>query len=81
MRILVGVLIGFLLIVLLGGVVLLTGAFNTAATAPLGRLEEKLATLALDRSIQRRAPRMTTNPVSVSSTPCAKACRTYEPTA
>jgi len=66
MRIVAGILIGILLVGVLAGIALFTGAFNTAATAPPGRLEEKLATLALDRSIQRRAPRMT-NPVSASS--------------
>lgn len=63
MKIAVGILIGFLIMVLLGGLVLVTGTFNTAATAPIGRVEDKVATLALNRSVKRRAKEMP-NPIA-----------------
>ena len=60
------VLLGFLLalLVIAGGVaaVLATGAWNVAATATPGKLEERLAKFALDRSVAKRAP-SATNPL------------------
>lgn len=56
MRFLSGILFGLLLVA--GGVaaVVFTGAFNTAATAPVTGLERTVANLALDKSVAKRAP-------------------------
>ncbi len=45
------------LVALFAGVVLATGLVDFSASAPPGRLEERLATFALNRSIARHAPK------------------------
>lgn len=61
MRFLSGMLFGFALLLAAGAAAVWTGFFNTAAMVPPGALERRLAGLALDRSVQRRAPK-TANP-------------------
>jgi len=56
MKFLLGVLFGFFLVVAGAAVVVFTGAFNTAATVPVGKMEEEIAELVLNRSIAKRAP-------------------------
>lgn len=56
MRFLIGVIFGVLLVVAGAAAVIVTGAFNTAATAPPGKLEKQIAGYALDRSVAKRAP-------------------------
>src|SRR5262245_33533530 len=56
MRFLMGVVAGVLLVVLGGLAFLVSGAFNVAATNPPSALEQRVAAIALTRSIKRRAP-------------------------
>ena len=56
MKFLLGVVSGVLLVALGAAAVVYTGSFNTAATVPPGRLEKRIATFALDRSVAKRAP-------------------------
>lgn len=56
MKFLIGVVFGVVLVALGAAAVVFTGSFNTAATVPPGRLEKRIATFALDRSVARRAP-------------------------
>jgi mono/diheme cytochrome c family protein len=55
MRFLAGVLFGILLVGLGAVAFLATGSFNTAATLPPGKVEKRVAALALTKSVQRRA--------------------------
>ena len=61
MKVIVGILIGWLLVAIVIGVVCFTGSYDMAATNPPGRLERKFATFTLNRAIQKRAP-IRTNP-------------------
>jgi mono/diheme cytochrome c family protein len=65
MRLIVGILLGFLLVALGAAAVLWTGSFNVAASAAPGKLEESLARMAIDRAVARRAPK-TANPMAAS---------------
>ena len=56
MKVFLGILIGWLLMGILVGLVLWTGAYNVAASNPPGKFEKKLAEFALDHAIERRAP-------------------------
>ncbi|HTO89279.1 MAG TPA: cytochrome c [Thermoanaerobaculia bacterium] len=56
MKLLGGVLLGFLVVAVGAGVFIETGSFNVAASSPPGKLEETLARRALNRSVARRAP-------------------------
>ncbi len=56
MRFLAGLLFGILLLVLGAAAYLATGSFNVAATRPPGSVEKQVASMALTRSVQRRAP-------------------------
>jgi mono/diheme cytochrome c family protein len=56
MKIFAGILIGWVLMAVLIGLVLWSGAYNFAATNPPGKMEKNLAEFALDHSIERRAP-------------------------
>jgi mono/diheme cytochrome c family protein len=56
MRLLAGILVGFLLVAIGGAVIVGLGSYNVAASVPPGKLEESLARLALNRSVARRAP-------------------------
>jgi mono/diheme cytochrome c family protein len=65
MKFLTGILVGFFLVGLVVAGYLATGAYNVAATEPPSRLENRLATWALNRSVARRAP-TTHNPLPVT---------------
>ncbi len=56
MKLLGGVLLGFLLVAVGAALFVGTGSFNVAASSPPGKLEKTLARLALNRSVARRAP-------------------------
>src|SRR5262249_20741408 len=55
-RVLVGILLGFLIVAIAAVGFLGTGAFDVAASTPPGKLEQRVATFALNRSIAHRAP-------------------------
>jgi mono/diheme cytochrome c family protein len=63
MRVFFGMALAALLALAAAGVVIYTGAYNTAATVPPRGLEKAIATATLKRSIARRAPK-TENPLS-----------------
>lgn len=65
MRFLAGILAGLLLLVLGAAAFIVSGAFDVAATVHPSKLEKQLASVALDRSVARRAPK-TSNPVAPS---------------
>jgi mono/diheme cytochrome c family protein len=52
-----GVIAGLLLLGLAAAVVVLSGLFNVSAIAPPSAIEKRLAEVALDRSVARRAPK------------------------
>jgi mono/diheme cytochrome c family protein len=62
MRFLSGMVFGILLLAAGGAAFVGAGLFNTAAIVPPGALERKVAGIALDRSVHRRAPK-TANPL------------------
>jgi mono/diheme cytochrome c family protein len=57
MRFMAGVIAGLLLLGLAAAVVVLSGLFNVSAIAPPSAIEKRLAEVALDRSVARRAPK------------------------
>lgn len=57
MKFLSGVVFGLAAVVACGAAFVWAGLFNTAASVPAGELERKIAGIALDRSVQRRAPK------------------------
>ena len=63
MKVMAGILIGWLLVAAVVGLVAWTGSYNVGATNPPGRLEKKVAAFALNRAIQKRAP-VKSNPFS-----------------
>ena len=63
MKFFAGILFGWVLMGVLIGLVLWTGAYNVAATNRPGKMETKLAEFALDHAIEKRAP-VRTNPFS-----------------
>ena len=63
MKVIVGILIGWLLVAAVIGLICWTGSYDVAATNPPGRMEKKFAAFALNRAIQKRAP-VRTNPSS-----------------
>jgi mono/diheme cytochrome c family protein len=65
MKIFVGILLGFALVLLAGLVITATGAFDVAAVSPPSKMEQKMANFTLKRSLARRAPR-TANPMAAS---------------
>jgi mono/diheme cytochrome c family protein len=65
MKFLSGLLVGILVLAVAGAACVLAGSVNTAAAIPPGALEKKVAGLALDRSVARRAPK-TANPIAPS---------------
>ena len=56
MRFLLGVVFGILLVAAGAAAIVYTGSFNTSAEVPPGKMETRLATLALNKSVERRAP-------------------------
>jgi mono/diheme cytochrome c family protein len=48
------------------GIALMAGLVDFSASTPPGRLEERLATFALNRSVERHAPKNVANPVARS---------------
>lgn len=56
MKFLMGIVFGIALVAFGAAAVVYTGSFNTAATIPPSRLEKRIATFALDRSVAKRAP-------------------------
>lgn len=63
MKVLAGILFGWLLVAIGAAVIVWSGVYNVAASAPLGKLETKIATFALNQSVHRRAP-VAKNPFS-----------------
>jgi len=61
-RFLTGVVFGILLVAAGAAAILYTGSFNTSAEKPPSRMEKKIATFALNKSVERRAPNRT-NPL------------------
>jgi mono/diheme cytochrome c family protein len=61
-RFLLGVVFGILLVAAGAAAILYTGSFNTSAEIPPGRMEKRIATFALNKSVARRAPTRT-NPL------------------
>jgi mono/diheme cytochrome c family protein len=55
-KFILGIVVGVLLVVVAAAAIVYTGSFNVAATVPPSRMERRLATLALDKSVARRAP-------------------------
>jgi mono/diheme cytochrome c family protein len=51
-----GVIFGILLVAIGAAAVVYTGSFDTSAEKPPGKLEQQLATFALNRAVARRAP-------------------------
>ena len=56
MRFLSGVVFGILLVAAGAAAIVYTGSFNTSAEIPPGKMEKKIATFALNKSVARRAP-------------------------
>ena len=56
MKVIVGILIGWLLLAGVIGLVFWTGSYNVAATSLPGKMEKKFAAFALNRAIRKRAP-------------------------
>ena len=56
MRFLAGMITALVLLLVAAAAVVVTGAFDVAATKPPGALEKRLAGVALDRAVAKRAP-------------------------
>src|ERR1700693_4736450 len=56
MKLLTGILIGWLLLAAMIGLAIWSGSYNVAAMNRPGKMETKLAAFALNRAIQKRAP-------------------------
>lgn len=65
MKLLQGILFALVLTVLAAAAILWTGMLDFAASTPTGKLEQGLATFALNRSVARHAP-ATRNPIAAS---------------
>lgn len=76
MKFLLGVVVGVGLVALGAAAVVYTGSFNTAATVPPSRLEKRIASFALDRSVARRAPART-NPLPANAETLREGLREY----
>ena len=66
MKFLFGLLTGLAGLAVAGGLVIASGRVSVGATSPPSELERRIATLAVDRSVARRAPR-SANPVAASA--------------
>lgn len=76
MKFLIGVVFGVVLVALGGAAVVYTGSFNTAATVPPSRIEKRIATFALDKSVAKRAPART-NPLPATPETLREGLREY----
>ena len=56
MRFLAGMITAVVLLLVAAAAVVVTGSFDVAATKPPGALEKRLAGIALDRAVAKRAP-------------------------
>lgn len=65
MRFLLGILTGFLLLAFGAGAFVALGLFNVSANIPPSAMEKRIAGFTLDRSLQRRAPKVE-NPLAKS---------------
>jgi mono/diheme cytochrome c family protein len=63
MKVLLGMVLAVVIAAAIAGIIVYTGAYNTAATIPPSGLEKALANAVFDRSVARRAPK-TKNPLS-----------------
>ena len=77
MRFLLGFVAGIAAVAIAAGVVIVSGTVSFGATAPISGIERAAATIAVDRSVARRAPR-TANPVAASPETLAKGLSHYK---
>jgi mono/diheme cytochrome c family protein len=77
MKFLFGIVTGLLLMGAAAVFVIASGAVSVGATAPVSDLERVVATLAVNRSVARRAPK-TENPVKATPETLAKALTHYK---
>jgi mono/diheme cytochrome c family protein len=76
MRFLAGIVTGIAAVGASVLFVIATGAFPIGATVPVGKIEKRLASFAVDRAVARRAPRRE-NPVTATPETLAKALVHY----
>src|SRR2546425_2662262 len=57
LTLLIGVLAGFLMLAVAGGLMVCAGAFDMAATVAAGSLEQRVAGMTLEASVRKRSPR------------------------
>jgi mono/diheme cytochrome c family protein len=57
MKVLAGILIGIFLVIFAAFLIAATGSFNVAAKESPGKLERRMASFMVDRSVARRAPK------------------------
>jgi len=76
MRFLAGMITAVVLLLVAAGAVVATGSFDVAATRPPGALEKRLAGIALDRAVAKRAPDRK-NPVAASPETLARGMAHY----
>ncbi len=77
MKFLFGIVTGLLLMAAAAVFVIASGTVSVGATAPVSDLERAVATLAVNRSVARRAPK-TENPVKTTPETLAKALTHYK---
>jgi mono/diheme cytochrome c family protein len=77
MKFLFGIVTGLLLMAAAAVFVIASGTVSVGATAPVSDLERAVATLAVNRSVARRAPK-TENPVKATPETLAKALTHYK---
>ena len=65
MKVWVGIFLGFAIILVVGFLIVVTGAFDVAAVSPPSKMETRIANFTLKRSVARRAPRIA-NPMTAS---------------
>lgn len=76
MKFLLGIVTGLVIVAAAGAFVIASGAFPVAATIPPSGLEKTVATLAVRRSVAKRAPRAE-NPVKAAPESLAKGLAHY----
>ena len=76
MKFLLGIVTGLVIVAAAGAFVIASGAFPVAATIPPSGLEKSVATLAVRRSVAKRAPRAE-NPVKAAPDVLAKGLAHY----